>query len=1228
MSTPFSMNRSTGEITVSTASGLNLDRERMDIYELHVVATDSSDFLRLSSECNVTVRIADVNDNSPRIENDNTDFFIPPTTVAGSFVLGVLASDDDLGRNGDLSFSLSGGRDDRNFNIAPSNGVITASPEFSQKVSYQIIVRVSDNGDKRLSADKKFEIFLAKELSVPDFAPSFKDRLKLDEDVSVGSVIAGLEATESNVAFGIAGGNTFDTFAVHNTTGELIIARELDYEILKYFELWVKVYYETKPLFFRARKIVIDVEDKNDNAPEFRDVVSRISVVEGLYPPFRLTELIAFDRDEGKNGEIGFQMIAGDSEDIFEVEESTGVLLCNRELDREKISEYQLKVLAFDHGSPSLSSTATVLLTVEDLNDNAPLFRRLYNANVTENTPPGTKLLTVETNDLDTPANANVTYTLLGDDDDRTFEINPSSGLITVRKNLDREVREEYALKVQASDGAWKLDTTISVLVQDENDNLPVFDHDIYQFTLPYSTAMAYKDLTEKNMPYIGRVHALDRDATGPNSALIYTLSHRSEFFSLDGQSGKIRVKSNLPFNRRTDSHGLSGDNIYQLRVLATDQGSPPRSSECEVKIAVVGGNDHDPMFKSGGRTEFALPRALPLGTVVTTLQATDEDGENGTNEVLDFAIVGPKEAKAMFEIDTVSGAIRTKRSLEGLAGLGEVRLNVSVTDRGIPKKTSYATLLFSLTDANIHAPEFQSSATRIYIREDEPIGNTIITLSAADKDSGANGKLTYFIVKGDTMGMFRVDKDSGRIMVNRSLDYEKIPVYNVVVKAKDLGYNSKSASASVKIVLQDVNDNVPYFEESVLVAGIVENAPTGTLVTQVIALDLDSPKYGQIEYAIVEKQRDFEIDPNTGIVVSSKSFDFEYVSAYSLTVTAKNPDSDAVSKAVLKIKIQGENEFVPKFRQPVFQFAVSEASTVGITIGRVEADDADEGEEGVISYFFVGASNSAGFGIDHKTGVIFVNERLDRESQNRYVLTVLAKNRGSIRGDDIDEAQVIIQVQDGNDPPVFRREFYSADVSEDATIGTEVATVSAVDKDVRPRNSHFSYSLATGTGNDKFSISPSTGVISVAAALDREVSPGGYNLTVHAIDNGSPPATGSATVLVQLGDVNDSPPSLKETIGNIKENSPVGSFIMQLTAVDADLPHNAGPFQFKLIQGSDKVELEERTGTLRSKLVYDRERIPDFRVKVQIIDSGSPALTSVGNIRGNFLSVDIFLII
>ena len=828
------------------------------------------------------------------------------------------------GRNGDLSFSLAGGRDDGNFDIDPSNGVVTASPAFTQKVSYHIVVRASDNGERRLSTEKKFEIFLAKELTVPDFGGSFAETMRLGEDVAVGSVVATLDSTESNVAFGIAGGNTLDTFAVHNETGEIIVNREIDYETVKYYELWVKVFHERKPLFFRARKIVIEVEDRNDNAPVFRDVVSRVSILEGLFPPFKLTELIAYDRDEGRNGEVGFEMLT-DGDSSFEVEESTGLILCNRELDREKISEYQIKVVAFDRGSPSLSSTATVLLTVEDLNDNPPRFTRLYSVNVTENTPYGTELLTVSINDRDTPENANVSFSLTAEDSggEDTFAIDPLSGLVTVRGQLDREVQEEYALKVQVADDAWKVHTTISVLVQDENDNRPVFDSKNYEFTLPHPA--------NGSQPHVGKVHALDRDAPGPNSALVYSLSHRSEFFSLDGQSGKIGVKSRLPFSRRTHSGaGVSEDNVYQLRVLATDLGTPPRSSECEVRISVVGGNEYAPEFR--GETQerlLALPRTLPLGTVVATLRANDE--EDG--EAVEYDIVSPREGKDVFEIDRATGAIRTRRSI---AGLGELALNVSATDSGIPSKTAYRTLLISVTDANLHSPQFQSSATRIYIREDEPIGNTILTIGAIDADSGANGRLAYDIVKGDPRGMFKMDADSGRIMVNQSLDYEEVPVYNVVVQATDSGYYAKSATASVKIVLQDVNDNVPRFEEAVIRAGVRENSPSGSTVTQVIAVDLDSPKHGQVVYSIVERQRDFAIDSNTGIVTSLRPFDYESVSSFVLTVRAKNPDSDEHSEARLAILVEGENEFVPKFRQPVFQFAVSEASTVGSTIGQV----------------------------------------------------------------------------------------------------------------------------------------------------------------------------------------------------------------------------------------------------------------------------------------------------
>ena len=162
----------------------------------------------------------------------------------------------------------------------------------------------------------------------------------------------------------------------------------------------------------------------------------------------------------------------------------------------------------------------------------------------------------------------------------------------------------------------------------------------------------------------------------------------------------------------------------------------------------------------------------------------------------------------------------------------------------------------------------------------------------------------------------------------------------------------------------------------------------------------------------------------------------------------------------------------------------------------QVEAPDVDKGKDGEVFYYIVGFGS--GFGVDRATGIIRVRDPLDRESQNRYVLTVLAKNGGSIRGNDTDEAQVIIQVQDGNDPPVFRKALYTARISEAAAIGAAVVTVSAVDKDVRPRNSQFGYSIYEGNTDNKFTVDPGNGVISVEKSLDRE-DVAFYNLTIRA---------------------------------------------------------------------------------------------------------------------------------
>ena len=348
-----------------------------------------------------------------------------------------------------------------------------------------------------------------------------------------------------------------------------------------------------------------------------------------------------------------------------------------------------------------------------------------------------------------------------------------------------------------------------------------------------------------------------------------------------------------------------------------------------------------------------------------------------------------------------------------------------------------------------------------------------------------------------------------------------------------------------------------------------------------------------------------------TGIVVSRVVFDIEQTEFVDLKIRAKNPSDPSVfAETVLKVVIEGENEFFPKFRQPVFQFAVSESAQIGDIVGQVEAPDFDKGKDGDVFYYIVGFGS--GFGVDKATGVIRVRDPLDRESQNRYVLTVLAKNGGSIRGNDTDEAQVIIQVQDGNDPPVFRKNLYTSRVSEAANVGTNVVTVSAVDKDVRPRNSQFSYSIFAGNVDNKFNVDPNSGVVTVAKVLDRE-EVAFYNLTVRAVDNGAPPAIGETHVHIFIDDVNDSPPTLADLKAFVKENNPPGSIVRQFDPTDPDPDPNGGPFTFTLLPGknSDLFILDTETGILKTAVPLDREVNPSLEILVRIEDAGVPKLSA-----------------
>ena len=858
-----------------------------------------------------------------------------------------------------------------------------------------------------------------------------------------------------------------------------------------------------------------------------------------------------------------------------------------------QVSSYELIVEAKDQGEPRLTGTTTVIITVLDKNDNPPRFTRLFSVNVTENAEIGAFVIRLTSSDLDIGQNANVTYSFTENSGGK-FAIDPLSGNVTVAGHLDREEQDEYLLKVSVADGAWASETPLTITIQDQNDNAPEFEEESYHFHFPE---------LQRRMAHVGEVTATDMDKQGPNSVISYSLLQPSDLFTIDPATGDIFSKRTLRYKHT--NRPSSPENIYSLTVIATDNGKPPMSSKTVVYISIVDANNNAPKFEQRSYLT-PVPEGFPIGKRLMQLVATDE-ADFGVNAEIEYSIVNGNGSE-YFGVDQKSGWVYVKKPLTSLMPGTTFILKARALDKGVPPQKDEVPLTLVITGENRHAPTFAAVSYQVRVPENEPVNSTILTVSAVDGDDGPNGMVRYKISAGNERQEFSVHPITGAVTILEPLDYDTIQEYHLNITATDLAFEPKQAIATLTINVSDINDNPPTFNQSLYEAYLPENSPPHNFVYKVEAKDIDSPKYAVIQYKIIggSGKDHFQIQQDTGKISSKISFDYEEANEYTLDIVAANPDTNPqmVGFTTVLIHITGVNEFYPKFVQPVFHMDVSESAEVGTSVGLVQATDQDTGNDGRVYYLFVGSSNDRGFLIGPETGIISVSRRLDRETQNRVVLTVMAKNGGGIRGNDTDEAQVIISIQDGNDPPEFLQSIYDASVSEGAVQGTRVMAVRAVDKDVRPQNNQFSYSIIGGNVGQAFKVDPQTGDIETAKQLDRETVPT-YELIIGAIDTGSPPQTGTATVRIELLDINDNGPDFasSEVIGYVSENEPAGTTIMTLTATDPDLPPNGAPFSYRLIGGrqSDLVSLDKHSGVLRTTKSLDRETTQQLDLLVSI---------------------------
>ncbi|XP_062902616.1 protocadherin Fat 4 isoform X2 [Mobula hypostoma] len=1197
----FSINPSTGQIITSAL----LNRESKEAYNLIVVATDGGVPQARSSSATVLLTVSDINDNPPRFHHFPYVTHIPAPTSEGSFVFAVTVSDADKGPNAELQYSLTG-KNAGKFQIDPHRGAIMAAQRLLGGTDITVTVNVKDSGIHPMSDSTTVTVRFGNEADFPQFKPG-QEFFVFPEDQKVNTFITTVSASSTRqdvrgpLSYYIASGNFGAVFHIDQQTGNLVLMKALDFEVIQHYVLWIEARDMGFPPFSSYKKLDITVKDVNDNAPVFKQDPFTANVMENSFSSQIIT-IVAEDIDSGPNGQIEYTIVDGNKGNNFNINRQTGQIRNAEKLDRERIAQYTLIVQATDKGKSSRSSLCHVIINVLDENDNAPRFSQIFSAQVPENAAIGYTVTRVTTSDEDTGINAVSRYSIT--DVNLPFSINPKTGDITVRRPLNREDTDHYTVKVYAHDSGWTVNTDITIFVTDVNDNAPRFAYPSYLIDFPELTEIGSR---------VTQVVATDPDS-GLNGQVFYFIKTQSEFFRINSSTGEICTKQYVKYHNSTSSNNLN-INRHSFIVMASDRGRIPLVSETTVIINIVDSNDNPPQFES---EKYFTPvtKNVKVGTTLIKVTAID-DKDYHMNSEIEYHISGGNGSN-QFALDKNNGWISVASSLRTYVHKVFIII-ITAKDKGNPPLSSTTTVRILVTEENNHTPQFSQSHISITVPESLTVGTVIRTVSARDKDADMNGLIRYNISKGNEAKLFSIVNSTGALSLARHLDYETQQVHELTISAEDGGWVKKTGFLSITVHVTDSNDNVPLFSPSEYFPVISENAPSGTIVVQLNATDADSGGNAVIAYAIETTDSDlFAIDPNTGVIRTRGFLDFEAKQSYQLYVKAFNiPDEDRFSFANVYLQLSGVNEYVPRFVSRQYTFEISEAATEGTAVGEVFASDRDLGDDGEVKYMLFGKSRKKGFMIDEKTGQIYVSGQLDREKEEKISLKVLAKNSGSIRGFDIDEVLVNITVLDANDPPVFTSEEYSVQISEEAAAGAHVIFVSAFDSDSVPSWSRFTYHIGTGNEKGAFSINSQTGQISVAAELDRESIPV-YNLSVLAVDSGMPSATGSTYLVIKLEDINDNGPTLISTSGEVVENQRAGAVVVTLNATDPDLPPNQGPFTYHLLSTSSATNYFSLSskGVLTTTREIDREQISDFYLSVVIRDSGTPQMSSTGTVH------------
>ncbi|XP_078248630.1 protocadherin alpha-5 isoform X21 [Pogona vitticeps] len=539
-----------------------------------------------------------------------------------------------------------------------------------------------------------------------------------------------------------------------------------------------------------------------------------------------------------------FRMESQGDGDYFKVNLQNGILFVNSRIDREELcgkSSFCTIHLEIIIDKPL--RVFHVEVEIKDINDNAPVFSASEQSlSVAESILASTRFPLNGASDADIGSNAQLKYKLSSTEyfavEGKINDQHSGSLMLILNKPLDREKIPVHRLVLTATDGGQpELTGTVrlEINVMDANDNAPVFNQSVYKVNL-------LENVMEGIL--VVKLNATDSDE-GTNKEIFYSFSNNipDNIFSIQSDTGEIRVTGKVDFEDIS---------VYTIEVEAKDKGNLPLSGHCTVFVEILDINDNAPEM-SVKPMLLPIPEDSSPGAVVALISISDRDsGSNGQVSCSLWPTGLPFKLESTFK-NYYSLVLAHPLDREQVA---EFEVVIVAQDQGIPSLSASSSLVVPVSDVNDNAPAFAQPSYTVFVKENNPPGAHIFTVSASDPDMAENALISYWLDEKlwPLSSYISVHSESGKLYALQPLDYEKLKLLEFQVSVKDAGMPPLCSNVTIQVFVLDENDNAPTVsgsEEPPVM--VVVPVTAGYLVGKVRALDADSGYNAWLRYELHE---------------------------------------------------------------------------------------------------------------------------------------------------------------------------------------------------------------------------------------------------------------------------------------------------------------------------------------------------------------------------------------